>query len=296
MKTYTEKACGKVNLSLNITGRKDGMHLLDSVTAAVDVFDTLTVRFDESGDVRVRFFPRADAAAFAPFAEKDVGEENTVTSAVRLLQSRFPRLGADVTVQKGIPLAGGMGGSSADAAAFLRAASYVYGSDPKWAEIENGMVQVGSDVPVLYRGGGVRMRGVGEALQSVPMPALYLTVAHKGVGVTSREAYARFDALCPDCVCCPSDNDALLAALQSGDVQKIAPHLGNALQSAAVSLCPQIRDTVAALQRLRPAATFLTGSGACCCALFASLPQARAAAQAMRSEGFLAIATQTVAQ
>lgn len=291
----TVTARGKVNLSLNITGVQNGMHLLDSVTAAVDVYDTVTVRFDDSGEVRVRFVPLGGSESFAPFDPKEIGENNTVKKAVLFLQTLFPHLGASVTVQKGIPLAGGLGGSSADAAAILRAALKVVPHSWNESDVIKQSVAIGSDVPVLLCGGGVHMQGVGETLTEIKaMPTLHLAIAHGSKGVLSKDAYKTFDAMYALKQFCPTDTNALIKALLSGDVQQIAPHLHNALEQPARSLCAEIDATLSAVRATGAVATFMTGSGNCCCGHFSCAADAQAAAKALRQQGFMATATHTI--
>lgn len=293
MQPVTVRANGKINLSLNITGTQGGMHTLDSIVASVDIFDTVRVAFDRSGKVRVRFSSLASAREFAPFTG-DIDENNSAAAAMRLLQKRDPALGADIAVQKGIPLAGGLGGSSADAAAVLRAAHIampnVFALDTLLAQ----SIQIGSDVPVMLRGGGVRLRGVGNVLDVVPMPELHLAIAHGEHGVSSRDAYARFDSLYPQKAHCPTDTDALIAALAAGDVARIATHIGNALTRPACELCPETEGTLTALGQTDAAAVFVTGSGNCCCGLYESESAARAACEKVRQCGFAARTARTV--
>ncbi len=286
---YTVKACGKVNLSLNITGVQNGMHVLDSVTASVDIADTVAVRFRRDGKIAVRFVPAEDQA-FAPFETQQIGENNTVTKAVLFLQRFCPDLGADVTVRKGIPLAGGLGGSSADAAAVLAAAQQALPQVAGNAAMVHECVAIGSDVPVLLHGGGVRMQGIGQQLQAVPVPVLHLAIAHGTQGVLSKDAYRVFDEMYAQKRFCPTDTQALLRALQSGCVQEIAPHLQNALERPACALCPSLSDTFAAVRDTGAAAVFLTGSGNCCCGLYESAAASAAAAAQLRRQGLFATA------
>ena len=290
----TVRANGKINLSLNITGTQGGMHLLDSITASVDIADVVRVRFDRSGMARVRFAPLADVSAFASFDPHAVGENNSAAAAMRLLQKSDPCLGADIAVYKGIPVAGGLGGSSADAAAVLYAAHKAMPERFGLNALLDACVAIGSDVPVLLCGGGLRMRGVGDVLTSAPVPVLHLAIAHGEKGVTSREAYARFDALYPQKSLYASDTDALVAALAAGDVARIASHTGNALARAACALCPEMEKTLCALGDTRALATFVTGSGNCCCGLYAREEEAKSAAESLRRRGFAATAARTV--
>lgn len=290
-KSVTVKARGKVNLSLNIVGTRDNMHVLDSIVAPVDVFDIVTVDFTTDARVRVRFAPLAQNDGVKLHGLDAIPVDNTAAKAVRFLQSFCPDLGADVTVQKGIPLAGGLGGSSVDAAAVLTAAAWAGLSLP--ADCVQQSVRLGSDVPALCMGGCVRMSGIGDSVEKVTAQALHLVIACGGAGVSSREAYALFDKLYPQKAYCPTDTNALLAALRSGTAAQIAPQLHNALQKPSERLCPDIATTLRAVSSTGAMASWLTGSGNCCCGLFATAQAAQVAAKELRASGLWAVATQT---
>lgn len=263
--------------------------MLDSVTASVDVFDTVRLCFTDDGFTDVRF-SFVDGAAGA-----EVPEENSVTAAVRYLRGFLPDLGVRAFVRKGIPLAGGMGGSSADAAAVIVAAQRLLPA-LQHSNVAAGSVAVGSDVPLLCTGGGCRMSGVGDKVQAVPVPLLHLAVACGDGGVLSRDAYAQFDTLYPSRAYCPTDTEALLNALAQNDLRGIARQCGNALTEPAFRLCPSIRRTFSALRGTPALAVFLTGSGNCCCGLYESEGAARAAAEQLRAGGLRATYAPTCAR
>ena len=292
-KSVTVKARGKINLSLNIAGVQNNMHVLDSVTASVEIFDTVAVSFGFAGESRVRFVPTSGG----PTAEGTaaIGAENSVTKALALLRSHCGDVRADVTVHKGIPLAGGLGGSSADAAAVLYAASALYPDLFPAERILRESVRVGSDVPMLLSGGGVRLRGTGEDVQAVSIPCLYLAIAHGVGGVNTAEAYKTFDAMFPMRAHCPADTEAMLRAFADGNVLAASREWQNALQAPAVVLSDAVRDTLQALRACMAAAVFMTGSGNCCCGWFDSAQAAENAARVLRSQGLWATATHTSA-
>lgn len=278
-------ARGKVNLSLNITGVRGGMHTLDSILCSIGLCDTVHVSFRDDGKINVRFaFP--EGIEVSP-----IEQENSVTKAVRYLQTLCPTLGADVTVEKGIPLAGGLGGSSADAAAVIAGAKMCM--PQRFGEsLYGGSVCVGSDVPAMCVGGSVRLRGVGEQILSVAARPLHLVIANRG-GVSSKEAFGRFDELYPEKKYCPTDTEALLSALSAGDWDGIAKNTGNALTQSALRLCPEIAGTLSALREENALAVFMTGSGSCCCGLYADETSASKAAERIRGRGIWAVYTAT---
>ena len=287
MKSVELRAHAKVNLSLNVTGALGELHTLESVVSGVDLHDDICVSFNRSGEIQTRFFAGDELC--------EIPEENSVTKAVRFLRRYLPRLGANVAVRKNIPLAGGLGGSSADAAAVLYAASALYPDLFPAERILRESVRVGSDVPMLLSGGGVRLRGTGEDVQAVSIPCLYLAIAHGVGGVNTAEAYKTFDAMFPMRAHCPADTEAMLRAFADGNVLAASREWQNALQAPAVVLSDAVRDTLQALRACMAAAVFMTGSGNCCCGWFDSAQAAENAARVLRSQGLWATATHTSA-
>lgn len=275
-------ARAKVNLSLNIVGVRGRRHLLESVMASVDIGDDLDIRFRDDGKTDVRFLGA------------DVPAENTVTKALTYLRTYMPTLGASVTVHKSIPIAGGVGGSSADAAGVIAAAVRCFPASLDEARVYTGATAVGSDVPGMCRGGVTLLRGEGEDVRALPFVTLPLVIARGEGGVSTAAAYGEFDRLTPSLRHCPTDTQALLRALECGDVARIAPHLQNALTDAAVSLLPNVAHTLQALRISRALAVWMTGSGSCCCGLYATACEASAAAASLRAQGLWAQATETV--
>lgn len=284
-----EKFCkatarAKVNLSLDIEGVRDDMHVLESVTASVTLADEVDITF------------RSDAATDVRFLGADVPAENTVIKALAYLRTFLPDLGARVTVRKKIPLAGGLGGSSADAAAILVAATHCYPADLSAPQVYAGAVRIGSDVPSMCAGGITLLRGKGESVRRLPFVRLHLVLASGSEGVSTAKAYAEFDRLVPSRALRLCDTAAISAALACGDTDALLPHLSNALTDAACALQPQVGETLRALRAACARAAWMTGSGSCCCGLYASSSEAEAAAARLRAEGMTALAVQTSEQ
>ena len=273
------RARAKVNLALNIDGVSAGMHILDSVLVSIDLFDELEVRFND-GDITVAYFDGVSGKNI-PTPDGD-----TVTRALSYLRGFIPSLGASVKVRKGIPVGGGVGGSSADAAAVIFAAKELYNLGD---DVISGAVKVGSDVPAMVYGGALRLRGAGENVVKFDCPQLHFVVANKGGGVSTREAFKEFDRLYPALKYAPSDIPALIAALKSGDIVGAAKNVFNALTLPAVNLCPDINEVLGLICDTNAVARFMTGSGSCCCGLYSSADAARSAVECLRRKGIRAV-------
>jgi 4-diphosphocytidyl-2-C-methyl-D-erythritol kinase len=267
MTILTELASAKINLTLTVHGRRaDGYHELESLVAFADVGDTLTM---------------TTAAPFAlsmtgPFA-KAIGTENLITRAVDLALAHEPtlRIGA-IMLDKQLPVAAGIGGGSADAAATLRLIARANPGrvpETEWAKIAS---QIGADVPVCLRSETTIMRGFGEQLsERLPLPQLHAvlvnTRAPEVAGKTGLVFATLAAELCPTIV-----RDAWF---------HVMARLGNDLEKPAASIMPDVQIAKRALAALPGfIAIRLSGAGPTCFALYADA----AAAQATR----IAIAAQ----
>lgn len=274
-KRKTVKVCAraKINLSLNISGKDpNGMHLLDSVTASVSLADAVTVHERENAKLMLKYSGR-----------KGAYENDTVLKAVASFRKIFGTIGFDISVEKKLPVGGGVGGSSADAAATLYALDKLYGIFSKGYMLSDA-ASVGSDVPVMLRGGYNRLFGTGERFDSFDAPTLYGILLYGDPGVSTKECYALFDKMYEGGAYSPADNDALVAAMKSGDIDGIAAQCKNALFLPACELCPIVGERTAALDSIGAAAAFMTGSGSACFGLFGSEDEAADACKEMKAK------------
>ena len=262
----------KVNLHLGIHAEKDarGYHRVDSVMVPVELCDVIEV--EDASALDVSFSPALEVAP----------ERTGVWRAASLLAEALGR-SADVrvSVRCRIPERAGLGGSSADAGATLRALAQRWGVDPLDPRVVEVARRVGADVaffldprPALYVGAGDVFD---RAFPSVELPlALVMPVADGGSTV---EAYAEFDRD-PSA---PASPEPLCEALAASDVEAVATLLHNNLAPAARSLCPEVGEVESWL-RSRPGvlAAQVTGSGSCSFALCESQAAARAVTEAAR--------------
>lgn len=260
-------AYAKVNLWLNVVGRRaDGYHLLDSLVAFVDLADT----------VEARPHDRLSLEVTGPEGVALAGEaDNLVLKAARLLAERagVPAR-ASLSLAKRIPVAAGLGGGSADAAATLRALADLW----RLALPEDALFEIagalGADVPMCLAGRTALAGGIGDRLEPVPpLPSAAILLVNPRVALLTREVFAArrgpFSAARP----LPPrwrDGAELVAALAER---------GNDLADAAMSLQPVVAEVLDVLRHsadVRYAA--MTGSGATCFALYDTLAAARRAA------------------
>lgn len=251
-------APAKVNLALHVTGRRsDGYHLLDSFVVFAGVGDTVTAA-PLHGLTLTITGPQAEALPAT--------DDNLVLRAARMMGGE-----ASLILHKVLPVASGIGGGSADAAATLRALSALTGRAlPDAASV----LSLGADVPVCIAGRPVRMQGVGEVLTPLPpLPDIWLVLANPGVAVPTPAVFARLDR---------RDNAPMPEVPTFADAAVMAIWLAaqrNDLQPAAIAIAPVIADTLAALLA-QPGCLLsrMSGSGATCLGLFATEADARSAA------------------
>lgn len=246
----------KVNLALNVgTTDNEGYHALGTLFQAVSLFDDLAARPAESGVFRVSF--RGEGASCLP-----TDDNNLVIRAARLLAetSGAGNLGAEIRVHKRIPVAGGMAGGSADAAATLVACNQLWRTGLDTGQLHALAARLGADVPFLLHGGTAVGTGRGEKLRPVPVSgSLQWVLALSHHGLSTPAVFREFDRISPPR---PTGIDpGLLAALASGDARRVGSLLGNDLQQAAVNLHPELADVLAMGREAGAAGALVSGSG-----------------------------------
>jgi 4-diphosphocytidyl-2-C-methyl-D-erythritol kinase len=245
-------APGKLNLFLHVLGRRaDGMHELQTVFRLIDRCDRIGIGVREDGEIRFS----------GPF-----GAENLCVRAARLLkEASGTSKGADLELQKNLPVGGGLGGGSSDAATVLWVLNRLWNLNLARGELMALGLRLGADVPVFLFGRSALGEGIGERLTGLDLaPAWYLVLAPQ-VSVSTKEIFA----------------DAALT--RDTKPLKIPPFLSgqgrNDLEASAVRRYPEIADALAWLRKRSPAGSFpprMTGSGACVFAEFARAQDAQA--------------------
>ncbi len=246
----------KVNLALNVGATdNEGYHALGTLFQAVSLFDDLVARPAEAGVFRVSF--RGEGASGLP-----TDDTNLVVRAARLLAETCGtgNLGAEIRVHKRIPVAGGMAGGSADAAATLVACNQLWGTGLDTGQLHALAARLGADVPFLLHGGTAVGTGRGEKLKPVPVRgSLQWVLALSHHGLPTPAVFRELDRISPPR---PTGIDpGLLAALAGGDVRRVGSLLGNDLQQAAVNLHPELADVLAMGREAGAAGALVSGSG-----------------------------------
>ncbi|GBR52147.1 4-diphosphocytidyl-2-C-methyl-D-erythritol kinase [Neokomagataea thailandica NBRC 106555] len=275
--TLHDTAHAKINLFLHVTGRRpDGYHLLDSLAVFTEVGDRLTAELRTDGNCTL--------SIHGPFGTGlSSTDDNLILKAAQLLKIHAKSsFGAHITLEKNLPVASGIGGGSADAAATLRLLSTLW-NIPKDL-LKDIAPKLGADVPVCLAQRATRMQGIGEVLKAVPaMPAGGIMLVNPGVAVSTPDIFRRFSAnggpksrTEPNLPCHWDGMEHLVSVLDKTT---------NDLQPPATGLAPIINDTLQAISFSTDCLlSRMSGSGATCFGLFPTARSAQLAAQELQKQ------------
>ena len=254
-----ETAYAKINLALHVRGRRaDGFHELETLFAFVDAGDELTARRSEQDElILVGEFASQLADKF----------DNLVAKAL----TSFPRpSGFAITLEKNLPVAAGLGGGSADAGAVVRMVREEHGLPEDWRQ---RAARLGADVPACVESVACIGRGIGTQLEPVEndLTGTPVLLVNPRAPLSTRAVFAAWDG---------EDR----GPLPEGRVSGIAERGRNDLEPAAISLCPEVAQVLAALRQTDATLVRMSGSGATCFALYRSTDVMRQAAGKVASE------------
>jgi 4-diphosphocytidyl-2-C-methyl-D-erythritol kinase len=271
-------AYAKLNLTLDVIGRRpNGYHDIDSVMQTISLHDLLLVE-------------RTDCRVFEVVGPAIDGE-NLVLKAARELEGRTGRaLPLTIRLFKRIPMGAGLGGGSADAAAFLRAANLLYVLKLSPAELIEIGTAVGQDVPFLLEGGTARATGLGSTISPLPpVPQSWrFLVVDPPIEISTHAVYEAVDGSGPSAHRTP----ALVGGLEGSRFPpphagegRVGAAFGNDLEAASRRLFPALDDAITRLRSAVPGLT-MSGTGAALFAVFSDRPGAEAALVTVRKLGY----------
>ncbi|GIU98033.1 MAG: 4-diphosphocytidyl-2-C-methyl-D-erythritol kinase [Actinomycetota bacterium] len=247
------RAHAKLNVVLRVLGRRsDGDHEIETLLLPLELHDLVLVSPADRIEVEVTG-PRADELAAA-------GGEGLVSAAARLLVDELgrPGLGATIRLDKRIPVAAGLGGGSADAAATLRALNDLWEAGLDDAALARLGAGLGADVPGLLAGGAVLAAGRGEVVRPIAARPTAWVVLPAGFGVRAGDAYRWWDE---DGASTGPGVEAALAALRTGDRDRLGRALANDLQASVARRHPAVLEALRRLLEAGCLGAVMTGSG-----------------------------------
>lgn len=288
---------GKINIFFSVGALKqDGYHEVLSVYQALDLRETVTVSAASNWQVSVSGNLSAEQISSVP-----TGEDNLVVRAAKMVAelarlTKKQPLSFEIT--KNVPVAGGMGGGSADAAAALLAADEIWGTDLDGEALMNAAATLGADIPFSLLGGTAIGVGRGDELDPIDgVQKLHWVLVPMDAGLSTPRVYAKLDEMRksrgenPESVPTPARPSELIKALQRGEPREVAKLLHNDLQEAAVALMPELASTMRAGLNAGALAAMVSGSGPTVAMLAESEEAAESIANQLAFEGYIAIPT-----
>lgn len=287
----TIDAPAKINLALHVTGqRADGYHLIESLVVFAELGDRVSVQLAER-DAFVLDGPEAAALSLeAADSNLVVRARDALRDAARQTGSELPPV--EIRLDKQLPVASGIGGGSADAAATLKALCAVWGYEPGSETLSRIALALGADVPMCLDGRPLVARGIGEILTPIDMDfELDLVIVNPRIGVSTPAVFRALES---------RSNPPLPAPTSLSGADNFIRWLEwtrNDLEPPALGLAPEIAECLAALRMAGAGLSRMSGSGASCFGIFSTAQAAETAAATLRRDrpGWFVAATRTVA-
>ena len=267
----TQRAYAKINIGLDVLRRRaDGYHEVKMIMQTVDIYDELVLERRKEPGIELRM-DNSDLPS---------GGDNLICRAADLLfREKKITEGVNISLTKRIPIAAGMAGGSADAAAALRGVNELFDLGYSLKELQALGVGLGADIPYCLAGGTMLSEGIGEILTPLPAPpAAHLVIAKPDINVSTAFVYGNLHA---DRLAWHPDIDGMIVALQKGDLDGITDRLGNVLETVTVKAHPVIEQIRELLRKQGAENALMSGSGPTVFGIFKEKETAARAAEAV---------------
>lgn len=270
--TITLKALAKINLGLDVLGkRENGYHDVRMVMQTIYLYDDVTVSRTEEAGIQVQtnlFYLPTD-------------QNNIAYKAAKLLMEEFHLEGGiRITLEKHIPVAAGLAGGSANAAAVLVGMNKLFSLGLSEKELMERGVTLGADVPYCIMRGTVLAEGIGEILTPLPpLPKCCVLVAKPGISVSTKMVYEKLDSRVIEQ---HPDIDGILEGLQRQDIKKVAASMGNVLERVTIEEYPVIEEIKNAMKEGGALNAMMSGSGPTVFGIFDNRQTAKEAQRKLR--------------
>lgn len=275
MEQILQKAHAKINIGLDVLRRReDGYHEVRMIMQTVELCDDLLLERTARQGIELR----------TDCVQLPAGGDNLICKAADLLlRARGITGGVRITLTKRIPIAAGMAGGSADAAAAMRGLNELFRMGYSVGELQKLGVKLGADIPYCLAGGTMLAEGIGEILSPLPAPPpCFLVVAKPDIDVSTAFVYGNLHA---DTLSYHPDIDGMIGALRAGSLQGITDRLGNVLETVTVKAYPVIEELKALLRSHGAKNALMSGSGPTVFGIFTDRETAEAAAGAVADRG-----------
>jgi 4-diphosphocytidyl-2-C-methyl-D-erythritol kinase len=268
-RTLSVEAPAKVNLFLRVLGRRpDGYHELETLVAPIDLADRLEIHADSGPEFRTLALALDVTGDLDLVPQVPADESNLVLRAARALADVVEARGfADITLEKRVPVAAGLGGGSADAAATLRVLNELWECGLDEDELSEMAALVGSDVPAFIVGGPALARGRGERVEPISVPSLKLALVTFPFGVSTEDAFRWWDE---DGRSPGADPGPVLSAARGDSGAALGNLLYNDLEDVVLRRHPAIGEAKERLFHAGALGVVMSGSGPTLAALLPS--------------------------
>ena len=269
------KALAKINLGLDVTGRREnGYHDVRMIMQSVYLYDNVRLeKTGADGEIRLK-----SNLGYLP-----ADENNIAYKAAKILTEEFDiREGVQITLDKHIPVAAGMAGGSSDAAAVLFGMNRMFGLHLSQQELMDRGVKLGADVPYCIMRGTVLAEGIGEILTPLPaMPKCTVLIAKPPVSVSTKTVYEALDS---QEITEHPDIDGIIKGLEAGSLKQVAQCMGNVLEDVTIPMYPVIDQIKQEMLAAGAAGAMMSGSGPTVFGLFENRAAAKMAQKNIREK------------
>lgn len=248
---YTQKAPAKINLAIDVLRKRpDGFHDVIMIMQSIALYDTIKLKPVHGGKITVTSNSRCIPE----------GSTNIAYKTAEFLRNKYNvKDGAEIYIEKNIPVSAGLAGGSTDAAAVLNLLDKAWSLKLTKTEILEAAKRLGSDVPFCVSGGTALAEGLGEKLTPLKaMPESYILLAKPDIDISTQEVYEGIDM---EEILERPDIDAMIRAINEGSLHKIGENLSNVLEYVTVKKCPLISDIKAKLMEYGALGSVMSGSG-----------------------------------
>jgi len=270
--TVTLKALAKINLGLDVLGRRDnGYHDVRMVMQTIYLYDNVTMEKTEEAGIQLEC-----NLFYLP-----VDETNIAYKAAKLLMDEFDiKEGVRIVLDKHIPVAAGLAGGSANAAAVLVGMNRLFSLGLSGQELMERGVSLGADVPYCVMRGTVLAEGIGEILTPLPpLPKCYVLIAKPGISVSTKTVYEKLDS---QEITEHPDIDGILEGLDKQDIHKVAASMGNVLETVTIGDYPIIEEIKHVMKEEGALNAMMSGSGPTVFGIFDDKSKARQTQERIR--------------
>lgn len=275
MNEISVKALAKINLGLDVIRRReDGYHEVCMIMQTIHLFDRLHIKKKREKEITLR-----TNLSFLP-----VDEHNLAYRAAAMLRKEFGiEEGIHIELEKHIPVAAGMAGGSTDGAAVLYGMNQIFDLGLSKKELMEWGVKLGADVPYCIMRGTALAEGIGEKLtQLPPMVKCPVLIAKPQISVSTKYVYEHLQL---DDTSVHPDIQRLVSDIHGKDLDQIAAHMGNILETVTIPLHPEIEAIKTCMKENGAVNAMMSGSGPTVFGLFADIKDAKRAAQKVKEQG-----------